>query len=169
MRSLLAGLLFLSCATAHAEGLATKEHATAAYLQGCGGCHGLRGRSVQLLVPQLHDQVGFLLCTPEGRDYAIRLPNVAFAHVSDAELADLMNYVMFDIGGASAPANAKHYSAQEVGRLRRDPLTVTDLRARRRQIVDGILARCSNATGLLDYQHAAEERAQVPNQAAGHE
>jgi cytochrome c553 len=166
MKRLLAGLILLYCGAGHAQAIATRDHATGSYLEGCGGCHGLRGRSVQLLVPQLHDQVGYLLCTQEGRDYAIRLPNVAFSRLSDGDLANVMNYVMFQIGGASAPANAKPYTAQEVGHLRRDPLTVTDLKARRRHVVEGILARCGNAAGLLDYQRAAEDRGQVPAPAA---
>ena len=163
MKRLLAALFLLHLGAGQAQA-ETKDHATASYMEICGGCHGLHGRSVQLLVPQLHDQVGYLLCTPEGRDYAIRLPNVAFARLSDEDLAHLMNYVMFSIGGSSAPSDAKRYSAEEVGRLRREPLTVTDLKARRRRVVDGLIERCGGAAILLDYQRAAEDRSKLPSQ-----
>ena len=162
MKRLLAAVILLQSAAGHSEVLATTDHATASYLEICGGCHGLHGRSAQLLVPQLKDQVGYLLCTREGREYAIRLPNVAFARLSDQDLAGLMNYVMFKIGGSSAPAAAKPYDAEEIGRLRHDPLTVTDLKARRRHVLDGIIASCGGASVLLDYQHASEDRSQLP-------
>lgn len=130
-----------------------------AFLERCGGCHGIGGASVSVLVPDLRDQVGFFLCTAEGRAYIPRLPNVAFSGVSDQRLAEIVNYTVFDVGGSSAPAGAKRYTAAEVGRLRRDPLTATDLTARRARVAEAVIARCPAATGLRTYKTKAAQSA----------
>lgn len=93
------------------------------YMEGCGGCHGIQGSSSRKDVPELRDLVGRYLCTREGREYLIRLPNVAFANMDDRMLAAVMNFVVFDLGGDSAPPGAAPYSAAEVAALRRRPLT----------------------------------------------
>ena len=71
------------------------------YLLSCGGCHGLDGVSNSNLVPDLKDQVGFFLNLPEGRDYVVRLPNVAFSITTDEALTGLLNYVVFTLGGTA--------------------------------------------------------------------
>lgn len=126
--------------------------AKSAFLERCGGCHGLDGRSVAALVPDLRDQVGYFLCTPAGRAYVGRLPNVAFSGVSDAELAGIINYTVFTVGGASVPPGAKAYTAAEAGRLRRRPLTATDLFAQRAVVAEAVIASCPAAAGLRVYK-----------------
>jgi hypothetical protein len=79
---------------------------------------------------------------------------VAFSGVSDERLAQIVNYAVFDVGGASAPAGARRYTAAEVGRLRKDPLTAVDLTAQRRRIVEDVIARCPAAVGLRVYGSA---------------
>src|ERR1700712_142950 len=74
------------------------------YSQNCGGCHGLMGLSASESIPVLSDHVGTFLCTQEGRDYIVRLPNVAFANMNDEELASAMNFMVFGLGGTSVPA-----------------------------------------------------------------
>jgi hypothetical protein len=125
------------------------------FLEGCGGCHGLEGSSVSNLVPDLKDQVGAFLCLPEGRAYLGRLPNVAFSPSKDAQLAQILNYVVFTMGGTSAPAAAKPYTAAEVGRLRRQPLTVVDLASQRRRIVEDAIAKCGAPDALRAYKRAS--------------
>src|SRR5229473_7838700 len=97
------------------------------YLLNCGGCHGLNGVSNSRLVPDLKDQVGFFLNLPEGRGYVVRLPNVAFSMTTDEALTDLMNYVVFTLGGDSVPKGTKPYTTHEVSQLRRSPLTEVSL------------------------------------------
>ena len=89
------------------------------YVEYCSGCHGMQGNSAPAQIPVLRDRVGYFMCTREGRDYLIRLPNVAYSAITDnQELADMMNFVVFGLGGRSAPKNAKPFSAAEVARLR---------------------------------------------------
>ena len=69
------------------------------FTENCGGCHGFDGNSAPADIPVLKDRVGYFMCSKEGREYLIRLPNVAHSRITDPqELADLMNFVVFAIG-----------------------------------------------------------------------
>ena len=106
------------------------------YVEHCSGCHGMQGNSAPAPIPVLRDRVGYFMYTPEGRDYPIRLPNVAYSAIDDnQELADMMNFVVFGLGGASAPRTAKPFTAAEVARLRRDALATQSLIVARMKIV----------------------------------
>jgi len=93
------------------------------YLKHCGGCHGIQGISAPNTIPTLKNEAGRFLCTDEGRRYLVRLPNIARAPVSDQLLAELLNFVVFGLGGPSAPAGAPRYDATEVAALRQQPIT----------------------------------------------
>lgn len=121
------------------------------YLLGCGGCHGFHGASNSLLVPRLKDLVGFFLYTPEGRAYLPRLPNIAFADLDDRRLAAVLNYTVFELGGASAPAGMQPYSASEVAQLRKSPLTEVALFSYRQQLVDTLIKQHDAPLALRDY------------------
>jgi mono/diheme cytochrome c family protein len=121
------------------------------YLLNCGGCHGFHGVSNAKLVPSLKDLVGYYLRTPEGRAYLPRLPNVAFSTLSDQKLAAVLNYVVFEIGGNSAPAGAKPYGAAEVGRWRKQPLNEVVLSQYRLQLVDTLISQHGAPAELRDY------------------
>ncbi|HMA52547.1 MAG TPA: hypothetical protein VKP60_22455 [Magnetospirillaceae bacterium] len=121
------------------------------FLLGCGGCHGLEGVSNSQIVPDLKDQVGHFLNLPEGRRYLARLPNVAFSTNTDQELAALLNYAVFTLGGASVPKGAKPYTAREVGELRKQPLTETALFQYRQRIVETLIAQFHATPSLRRY------------------
>ena len=111
------------------------------YVEYCSGCHGMQGNSAPAEIPVLRDRVGFFLCSREGRDYLIRLPNVAYSAIDDnQELADMMNFVAFGLGGRSAPRSAKPFTAAEVARLRKDALSTQSLVAARERVVGGLMA-----------------------------
>ena len=85
------------------------------YVEHCSGCHGMQGDSAPAEIPVLRGRVGYFMCTKEGREYLIRLPNVAYSAITDnQELADMMNFVVFGLGGNSAPKAAKPYSAEDI-------------------------------------------------------
>jgi len=119
------------------------NHAQTAYVAGCGGCHGIQGISKNELIPSLRDRAGYWLCTAEGRKYMVKLPNVALAPLSDAELADLMNFVAFDLGGVSAPKAAARYTASEITQLRAESPIITDVLSTRRTIVASLVKTCN--------------------------
>jgi mono/diheme cytochrome c family protein len=121
------------------------------YLLGCGGCHGVDGRSNSKLVPDLHDQVGYFLSTQAGREYLVRLPNVAFYTASNEELAAVLNYMVFTLGGLGVPANAKPYTASEVAALRKSPLTEVSLVAYRARLVEDLITQHHAPESLRSY------------------
>lgn len=130
------------------------------YVEHCGGCHGITGSSAPAKVPELRGRVGWFLCTPKGRDYLVRLPNVAHAPLDDPEaLAALLNYVVFRIGGESAPAGARPYGGAEVAVLRRSPIVRASLVRERARLVADIRRRCPAApASLSDYWGVADVR-----------
>lgn len=126
--------------------------AQVAYLTSCGGCHGIEGRSAPGAVPTLRGLTGSFLCTQQGRDFIIRLPDVALTPLSDSKLTAVMNFVVFDLGAPVAGGDrARPYTVAEVSRLRRHPLTDTALTAYRNQVVAGLAARCRVPQALRVY------------------
>jgi cytochrome c553 len=114
------------------------------YVEHCSGCHGMQGNSAPAEIPVLRDRVGYFMCTKQGRDYLIRLPNVAYSAIADnQELADMMNFVVFGLGGHSAPKGAKPFTAAEVARLRGHALATQSLIAVRAQIVSQMTRDCA--------------------------
>jgi cytochrome c553 len=111
------------------------------YVLRCAGCHGMDGRSVARAVPDLQGRVGYFLCTKAGRDYVGRLPNVAFAEISDADMAALLNYIASDLSAEATPRGSA-FSAEELAPLRRRPLVATDLKGYRRSVVDQLIHDC---------------------------
>jgi len=121
------------------------------YIVACAGCHGIQGLSNPNLVPNLQGLVGYFMALPEGRAYLGRLPNVAFSTLSDEQLAAVLNYMVFELGGASAPVGARPYVATEVGELRKRPLTEVTLSAYRRQLVETLILRYQAPETLRGY------------------
>jgi hypothetical protein len=142
VRTLTAAALLLSAGIARAEPeLPRLTTPQSDYVEHCSGCHGMQGNSAPAEIPVLRDRIGYFMCTPAGRDYLIRLPNVAYSAITDnQELADMMNFIVFGLGGQSAPKNARPFTAAEVARLRRDPLATTSLVAVRERVVGGLAA-----------------------------
>ena len=91
------------------------------YLLHCSGCHGVDGRGVPGTTPSLHE-LAVLLALPGGRAYLGRVPGVAQASLSDAELARLLNWVLAEF---SQVTPEPPYSTAEIGELRADPLRDT--------------------------------------------
>lgn len=128
MKHVFLAALFLAAATAGALALPQLTGPQSDYVEYCSGCHGMQGNSAPAEIPVLRDRVGYFLCTKDGRDYLIRLPNVAYSAITDnGELADMMNFVVFGLGGDSTPKGAKPFTAAEVGRLRRNALASQSL------------------------------------------
>jgi hypothetical protein len=129
------------------------------YVEHCSGCHGMQGNSAPAEIPVLRDRVGYFMCTQQGREYLIRLPNVAYSAISDdQELAEMMNFVVFGLGGNSVPKGTKPFTAAEVARLRTKPLATQSLIAARAQVVDHMLASCAVPKSMNFFYDGQEQR-----------
>jgi len=130
------------------------------YVEHCSGCHGMQGDSYPADIPVLRDRIGYFMCTREGREYLIRLPNVAYSPIPDnQQLADMMNFVVFGLGGASAPKGTKPFTAAEVAKLRTRALATESLIDTRAEVVKGMLGRCSVPQSINNFYDGQEQTA----------
>ena len=107
--------------------LAPMSRPAQTYALNCQGCHGEAGVSVAE-VPTLAQRVGYFARIPEGRGYLVQVPNVALSSCSDGEIAEMMNWLLFRFSRAQLPLDFRPYTAEEVGRLRRERIDAGRLR-----------------------------------------
>jgi mono/diheme cytochrome c family protein len=151
--ALLAALLAAASGRLSADPAVTPLSASqSTYLQRCGGCHGIQGISNPTVVPTLRGQVGQFLCTQEGREYLLRLPSIATSPLSDRQVADLMNFVVFSLGDAQPDAvRAPLFQSGEVHESRRKPLNEVALVKYRAAVVEALIQRCGASPELRSY------------------
>lgn len=119
------------------------------YVEHCGGCHGIQGDASPADLPSLRGRVGWFMCDPKARSYLLRLPNVARSRITDNDqLADLLNFMVFGLGGASTPKAAKPFTGAEVARERQSPFTSVSLVKTRAAIVDSLIKTCGAPASL---------------------
>lgn len=119
------------------------------YVEQCGGCHGIQGTSAPAKIPVLRDRVGYYMCLPEGRRYLIRLPNVAHSRITDNDqLADLMNFVIFGLGGASTPGGARPFTGPEIAEQRMNAMTSASLIGVRAALVEKMIRKCGTPASM---------------------
>lgn len=113
-------LSLVICLPAFGETI-NQQRAQYNYKMFCRGCHTPDGSGVQS-VPELKGYMGHFLQLPEGRDYLVRVPGSANSVLDDAQLAELLNWMILEFGEDSIPENFTPYTAEEVAKLRSEPL-----------------------------------------------
>ncbi len=88
----------------------------------CQGCHRPDGTGSAGTAPSLAGTVARFLSVPGGREYLGRVPGVATSPLSNADLSEVMNWMLWRFDGAHVPADFQPYSAAEIGLLRAKPL-----------------------------------------------
>ncbi len=88
----------------------------------CQGCHRLDGSGSDATAPSLAGTVAKFLWVPGGREYLIRVPGVATSPLSDADLAEVMNWMLWRFDKEHLPPNFQPFTAAEMGALRSRPL-----------------------------------------------
>lgn len=88
----------------------------------CQGCHQPHGAGLPGATPPLRGVVARFTATPEGRTYLARVPGVANAPLSDADLAELLNWLLLRFDREHLSADFRPYQAAEVATLRSRPL-----------------------------------------------
>ena len=97
----------------------------------CMGCHHADGAGEEGRVPSVRRTLVPFSATPEGRDFVMRVPGVAQAALSDADIAALLNWMARNLSDVPLTAGFADYTAAEVGSARHRPLAaVRDARAR---------------------------------------
>ncbi len=121
-------------ARADAPSAATTSHARAHYVLHCAGCHGADGAgSPTGYVPDLRRLGGFLR-VPEGRDFVIKVPGVMGSGLSDAQVAEVTNWILTTLANAPVPLGHVPFDSAEVARARATPLV--DVASQRRRILE---------------------------------
>lgn len=85
----------------------------------CAGCHGMEGHGSEIGgVPSFYHSISTIANDPEGRRYLMHVPGVISASLSDAEIAEVMNWVL----GKWGDRPAAPFTVAEVTRLRAEPV-----------------------------------------------
>lgn len=112
--------LFFINVTVFAEEINDKR-AKFNYQMLCQGCHTPDGSGFKG-VPQIKGFIGNFLVNQKGREYLVRVPGSANSALNDKDLAEVLNWIIFEMGGTSTPNNLQRYTAEEVAKLRKNPL-----------------------------------------------
>jgi len=130
-RRALLPLLCLALSGTAAPARAQELSPRASYILHCSGCHGMTGGGATAAgIPDFSGSVGHIATLDLGRTYIMHVPGVVSASLSDAEIAEVMNYVLDAWGdGRGAP-----FTPEEVTRRRAAP--VEDVVAFRRSVAE---------------------------------
>jgi cytochrome c553 len=88
----------------------------------CQGCHRPDGTGSAGTAPSLAGTVARFLSVQGGRQYLGRVPGVATSPLSNADLSEVMNWMLWRFDKEHLPANFQPYTAAEIGQLRAAPL-----------------------------------------------
>ncbi len=114
-----AGILALAAAAMVAAAPAQAGGSPAElYTLNCWGCHKPHAEGIPGTVPRLANSMGDFLHVAGGRAYLVQVPGVATAALSDAEIAEVLNWLLVTFNKAELPADFKPYTAAEVARYR---------------------------------------------------
>jgi mono/diheme cytochrome c family protein len=93
------------------------------YTLNCWGCHQPHAEGIPGSVPRLAHSMGDFLHVSGGRGYLVQVPGVATAALNDAEIAEVLNWLLFTFNRAELPPGFKPYTASEVKGYRAHHLT----------------------------------------------
>lgn len=88
------------------------------YMLHCQGCHLPGGIGHPGIVPTLSENVGKFLHIPGGREYLVQVPGSAQSSLDDAQLAEVLNWLIEEFDKKHAPINFRAYTAEEVEKYR---------------------------------------------------
>jgi hypothetical protein len=88
----------------------------------CQGCHRLDGSGSEGTAPSLAGTVAKFLWVPGGREYLVRVPGVATSPLPDADLAEVMNWMLWRYDREHLPSDFRPFTAGEMAALRSRPL-----------------------------------------------
>ena len=88
------------------------------YMLECQGCHQPNGSGSIGSVPDLRDTIGLFLGVPGGREFLVRVPGSAQSSLSNARLAEVLNWMIETFGPSEVAARFTRFTAGEVARSR---------------------------------------------------
>lgn len=117
-------LLFTVSTIGFAQADPEIDHARAQsnYMLNCQGCHLADGSGLPGSVPSMRGIVGSFLTVPGGRDFLVQVPGSANAPLSDAALAELLNWILTTMSAEQLSPDFQHYTEAEVEKMRQHTL-----------------------------------------------
>jgi len=103
-------------------GVTNPQRAWQNWTLNCQGCHRPDGTGSAGTAPSLAGTVSKFLTVSGGREYLGRVPGVATSPLPSADLAELMNWMFWRFDKEHLPADFVPFTAEEIGRLRAQPL-----------------------------------------------
>lgn len=100
--------------------LADDQRARVNYQLHCQGCHLPDGSGFPGKVPRMNGFVGYFLYSQEGREFLVRVPGVSASRLSDADVTDVMNWLLQTFSEDQLPPDFEPFTEAEVSALRRD-------------------------------------------------
>jgi mono/diheme cytochrome c family protein len=116
---------------AQPAGVANAQRAWQNWTLNCQGCHRFDGSGSDATAPGIAGTVAKFLRVPGGREYLIRVPGVATSPLSDADLAEVVNWMLWRFDKEHLPASFQPYTAAEIAPLRARPLRLEASQMRR--------------------------------------
>jgi mono/diheme cytochrome c family protein len=87
------------------------------YLLNCWGCHRPNGEGIPGTAPPLQGAADFLK-VKGGRQYLIEVPGVSQSALNDAQVAEVMNWILRTFKKNQLPPDFNPYTTEEVKQLR---------------------------------------------------
>ncbi len=109
------------------------------YTLNCWGCHKPHAEGIPGTVPRLAHSMGDFLKVPGGREYLVEVPGVAASSLTDAEVAEVLNWLLHTFNEPELPAGFKPYTAAEVAEYR--PHQLVKITETRDELVKRLKAR----------------------------
>jgi hypothetical protein len=98
------------------------EEVRSNYLLACRGCHLADGSGVPPEVPSLRNTLSQFATSPEGRNYLVRVPGASQSRLNDAQLAEVINWVLTEFNADTLPNEFQPFTATEVTSARKQIL-----------------------------------------------
>jgi hypothetical protein len=105
------------------------------YMLQCMGCHTPDGRGEPGHVPSIRNTLTPLARTAAGRRFLVQVPGSAQSRLSDADLAEVLNWMIDRLSASPNPPGVARYTAAEVASYRRTRLVAVGA-VRKRLLAD---------------------------------
>jgi hypothetical protein len=103
------------------------------YALQCMGCHTPDGAGVPDRVPSIRDTLVPFAGMTDGRRYLVQVPGSSQSTLSNAELAELLNWMIRNLSGVTPPSTLAPFTEQEVREYRTQ--TLSQVRATRERLL----------------------------------
>jgi mono/diheme cytochrome c family protein len=120
-----------------ASGIARAEPPEQLYMLNCWGCHLPKGEGIPGTAPPLRDAADFLRVRG-GREYLIEVPGVSQSRLSNAQVAEVMNWMLNSFSKDRMPPDFRPYTDAEIAQFR--STRMLDIKKVRAELVSQMVA-----------------------------